>query len=66
MIRKIGREFQHKRTPANFVTLDCCVPGSNVTGDCGFAAAAAQSKATAIVNVAGIIATAEYYFVIAV
>jgi len=37
MIEKIGRQFQRKRSPANFVTLACRVPDSNRTGDCRFA-----------------------------
>jgi hypothetical protein len=65
MIEKIGRQFQRKRSPANFVTLACRLPDSNRTGDCAFAAAT-QSKARAMVNVARVIPTDEYYFVIAV
>lgn len=60
MIEKIGRQFQRKRSPANFVTLACPLPDSNRTGDCGFAVAT-QSKASAMVNVALVIATGEYF-----
>jgi hypothetical protein len=62
MIEKIGRQFQRKRSPANFVTLACRVPDSNRTGDCRFAVAT-QSEASAMVNVARVIATAEYFFI---